>query len=245
MRLLSFATGNLYRFNRQLDVVKLIGGLGTDGIEFTYGRFFEEHPITKSTERILFSKKEVSMHVHFRFLKKPEEIQKDAADFKKIVHDYKRIGAKRLVTHPTQALTKEMLRMGKKNRIQFLTENLMKRHGNDKRKSYERLGFEDALNKHKHFGLCLDVSHAYSWSKKETQNIFEKWRDRIMEVHFSVTHYQSNHLGTLSASQNFLDSVKCLKDLDVPIVIEEDMKTKNPKFILSEINRVKKITGFA
>jgi len=64
-----------------------------------------------------------------------------------------------------------------------------------------------------------------------------------MRGHFSVTQYQVNHLGMQYASKNFLNSMKCLKELDVPIVIEEDMQTINKKLVTKEISKIRKLTG--
>jgi sugar phosphate isomerase/epimerase len=243
MHLLSFATGNLYRYINEVNLVEFIDKLGVDGIEYTYGKNYGERIITKSDENILLTKKDISMHVPFGFMRKLENIERDTTNFKKMLLDYKRIGAKRLVMHPNQIPSNELLLFGKKQGVGYITENLRKRHGNDKHKNHERLDFETVLNEHKDFGLCLDVSHSYSWSKNETKDIIGKWSDRIKQVHFSVTHYNKGHLGIKSASKSFLESTKCLRDLDVPIVIEEDMNTINPVEIKKEINRVKKIVG--
>jgi len=243
MKLLSCATGNFYKFLDKISVVEFINSLGVDGIEYTYGRHYEERPITKLDETILLTKKDVSMHVPFGFLKKQANLERDTSNFKKMLFDYQRIGAKRLVMHPTQIPPQELLLLGKRKGTQYITENLRKRHGNDKHEGHERFGFETVLNEHKDFGLCLDTAHAYSWAKNETNDIIDKWSDRIMQIHFSVTHYQTNHLGTTNASKRFLESMKCLKQLDVPIVIEEDMNTINQKIVLKEINAIKKIVG--
>jgi hypothetical protein len=241
MKLISFATGNLYKFLNEIDTMSLIDSLGIEGIEYTYGKYYAERPITKTDKKILLKRKDISLHTPFKLLKFPENIQKDTLDFEKIIQDYKRVKAKRLVLHPDQILNKQILKLGKENNIQFITENLRKRHGNDKKKTQERFGFEKVLNEHKSFGLCLDVAHSYSWSPKETKDIVEKWEDKIMQVHFSVTHYKKEHLPLTKASKNFLNSIKCLRDLDVPIVIEEEMETMNKKWILKEIEQIKKL----
>ncbi|MFA6420115.1 MAG: hypothetical protein WCW13_04905, partial [archaeon] len=157
MKLLSCATGNFYKFLDQINVVEFINTLGVDGIEYTYGKYYEERPILKIDETILLTKKDVSMHAPFKFLRKPENYEKDVTDFKKMLADYQRVGAKRLVIHPNQIPPNELLLLGKKQGTQYITENLRKRHGNDKHKKHERFDFETILNEHKNFGLCLDV----------------------------------------------------------------------------------------
>jgi len=243
MRLLSFATGNLYRYINDFDLVEFIDKLGVSGIEYTYGKSYGERIIKKSDENILLTKKDVSMHVPFGFMKKAEYLERDTEDFKKMILDYQRIGAKRLVIHPNQILPNELLLLGKKRGVEYITENLSKRSVEDKHQNLRRFSFEKILNEHKEFGLCLDVSHSYSWSKNETKLIVDKWQDRIKQVHFSVTRYNKGHLGVSSASKSFLESMRCLRDLNVPIVIEEDMHSINPVEIKKEINRVKKIAG--
>jgi hypothetical protein len=56
MKILSFATGNLYRFMEKINVVEFIDSLGVNGIEYTYGKTYGERPITKSDSKILLKK---------------------------------------------------------------------------------------------------------------------------------------------------------------------------------------------
>lgn len=242
MKLLSFATGNLYRFLNEVNLVEFVNNLNVDGIEYTYGKHYDERPLSRLDESILLSKKDVSMHVPFKIFRKPETFDKDIIDFKNIILDYKKVNAKRLVIHPNQISNDELLSFGRKQGVQYITENLRKRHGNDKHKQHQQRDFETILNQHKDFGLCLDISHAYSWSQNETKYITETWKDKIMQIHFSITHYTKGHLGTTSASKNFIKSIKCINELNVPIIIEEDMNTINKKTILNEIKSIRKIT---
>ncbi|MCX6803216.1 MAG: hypothetical protein NTY48_01445 [Candidatus Diapherotrites archaeon] len=243
MKLLSFATGNFYRFVNQIRVVEYIDSLGIDGIEYTYGKWYDERPLTKIDKNILSKKLDTSLHIHFKFLRFPDRIEQDTLDFYKILNDYREVNAKRLVIHPHQIPSEKLIKIGQNNNVQFITENMPKRHKNSKRKNPERCGFEKVLNEHNHFGLCLDVSHSYSWPNKETKRIVDTWKDKIMQVHFSITNYQVNHLSTQHASKKFLATIKCLKELDVPIVIEENMQTINKKLVTKEINQIKKVIG--
>jgi endonuclease IV len=160
-----------------------------------------------------------------------------------MIKDYHLIGAKRFILHPEQYPGEEKINYLLKKRVNVLFENERKRHGNEKKKNHSRTAFEDILQTNKKISLCLDVSHAYSWSPKETTRIIDTWKDKIQQVHFSATHYSVSHLPLVGASKAFINSVKKVKDLNVPIIIEEDMRTSNKQWILKEINEVKKITG--
>jgi sugar phosphate isomerase/epimerase len=243
MKCISFATGNLYRFHGKINVLELIDSLGVEGIEYTYGKTFVERPINERDVNILLKQKDVSLHSPFKFFKKPETFSADETDLQKIIFDYARINAKRFVVHPENRVPRDLIQQAEREGVQFVTENMRKRHGNEKKPNHERKEFEYDLNNHRKWGLCLDVSHAYSWGPKEISKIIDSWKDRIMQVHFSVTHYTVTHFGIEKASNKFLDSIKPIKTLDVPIVIEEDMRTLDTMWIKAEIERVKKVIG--
>lgn len=241
MKLLSFATGNLYRFMHELNVVEFIDSLGIKGIEYTYGKTYGERPITNKDTKILL-KKNVSLHSPFKLWKFSDRVEKDSMELELMIKDYYAIRAKRFILHPEQYPGEEKINYLIKKGINVLFENERKRHGNEKKKNHSRTAFEDILQTNKKINLCLDVSHSYSWSPKETSRIIDTWQDKIQQVHFSATHYSVSHLPVRGASKAFLASVKKVKDLNVPIVIEEDMKTRDKDWILKEINEVKKIT---
>jgi hypothetical protein len=237
MKIISFATGNLWRFHRELNLVNFISNLGVDGIEYTYGKSIDERPILDKDLSFFRDFDDVSMHSPFGLVKKSNSKLNLINNFNKISGDYAKICAKRIVIHPDENIPNEIL---KKLKINFITENLAPK----KNFKIPRLGFEKVLNKNENFGLCLDVSHSYFWGVEETERIIKKWKSRIKQVHFSNNFYGKSHLSFEKVSKSFLKSIEPLNELNVPFVIEEDMKTKSIPKIKSEIKRIKKILSF-
>lgn len=235
MRCLCFATGNLYRLLGKQDVMDLISRLDIDGAEYTYGRFINERPIMKKDISFFRSLKYASMHSPFTLsLKKipAEEVQRQ---FSTVVSDAKKIGAKNIVFHPGQVLPGKFF-LGKD--FTFLTENLHEKPLSDKN------AFEEVLIAHQGAMLCLDAMHAYTWSKDECAEIVGKWRKRIAQVHLSNCYCKKRHLSFEKVSRAFIKSIEPLMDLNVPIIIEEDMRYTKLSEIRAEVKRVKGIMGF-
>ncbi|HDP73708.1 MAG TPA: hypothetical protein ENN46_01990 [Candidatus Woesearchaeota archaeon] len=88
-------------------------------------------------------------------------------------------------------------------------------------------------------GLCLDAAHAYFWSPKETSLLVSKFKERITQVHFSATFRNKDHMLFCNASKSFRDSVKPLRKLSVPIVIEGSIKQKSISLLRKEIKSVR------
>lgn len=232
MRKLCFATGNLWRIMGKVDVVDLISELDVDGIEYTYGRFYNERIPTEKDFDILRNYNFNSVHAPFRM--SLDLMNQD--EFEKIISlvaiDYKKMGAKNIVVHPTIVLPNKL------PNLDFITENL---NPMKKPKLRPRLGFEKILNKNKDWNLCLDASHAYDWGVCETERIVKKWKHQIKQVHFSNNRYHKDHLSFEKVSRDFLKSIEPLKELNVPIVIEEDMHYTKVSDIKKEIKRVRDI----
>ncbi|MEI7960999.1 MAG: hypothetical protein WCI04_01565 [archaeon] len=234
MRRICFATGNLYRLIGKCDVMDLISRLDIDGVEYTYGKTLAERPLREKDFDILNNYSQVSFHSPFRFSRFELSKNEFKSQFHKIESDYFRVNAKGLVTHPTQVLDKIP------SKINFLTENLNPK----KSKPRPRLGFEKVLNANPDYGLCLDVNHAYDWSKVETARIVKKWSNRIKQIHLSNNRFGKDHLTFEKINKSFIKSIEPILELDVPIIIEEDMHYTKITEIKAEVKRVKEILGF-
>ncbi len=66
MSSLCFATGNLWRFWNKIDVIDLISQLDIDGVEYTYGKFYNERIPAEKDFEILKHYKYNSVHSPFK-----------------------------------------------------------------------------------------------------------------------------------------------------------------------------------
>ena len=231
MNKLCFATGSLRRLMGKKDVMGIISKLDVDGVEYTYGKFYGERPLSESDFDILKNYKYNSVHSPFKLsFDLVSEIEFNKT-MNLIVKDYKKMKATQMVVHPQNILPNKL------PNLNFVTENMTPK----KNISGRRLSFEKVLNQNKDFGLCLDASHAYFWGIEETERIVKKWKKRIKQVHFSNNRYNKDHLTFEKVGRNFLKSIEPILDLNVPIVIEEDMHYIKVSDIKKEIKRVKEI----
>jgi len=238
MRALCFATGNLYRFFGKFALTDLFSSLVIQGVEWTYGKNFGERPLTEKDVNFLRTLDYVSLHAPFRFGSEYYSNDEISSGLKSLSLDYSKIKAKCIVVHPNRTVPRDFF---KKSNMLIVTENLNPRRNDSGRK---RLGFEKVLNLNPDDGLCLDVSHAYLWSENETGRIVKKWKHRIKQVHFSNTFRGADHLSFKKISARFLKSIEPLRELEVPIIIEEDMNSCSLTSIKSEIKLIKKILSF-
>ena len=100
---------------------------------------------------------------------------------------------------------------------------------------------KEILCKYPQMDLCLDTSHAYSWSKYETGKLIQNFGEKIAQIHFSGSYRRKQHVSLRRISNNFLFSIQPIQHLDVPIVIEEDMKQKSLKYLIDELEFIKRL----
>jgi hypothetical protein len=231
MRSLCFATGNLWRLIGKKDVVGMISQLDIDGVEYTFGKYYDARVPSEKDFDVLKNYKYNSVHFPFKLSLGEGSESEFNKTFELIVSDYKKMNAKQIVVHPQNVLPSKL------PKLNFITENMTpKKDIVDRRFSFEKI-----LEKNADFGLCLDASHAYFWGINETEMIVKKWKKRIKQIHFSNNRYNKDHLTFEKVGKDFLKSIEPLKDLNVPIVIEEDMRYTKVNDIKKEIKRVRGI----
>jgi sugar phosphate isomerase/epimerase len=113
-------------------------------------------------------------------------------------------------------------------------ENMSKSHGFSLRK------LELIMKKYPEMGFCLDVGHAYRYTPQHTKMIVDKFKERIKQVHLHAAFRRKDHLSLRKASKRFLKSIRPIFSIDVPIIIEEDIKQKNARLLRSELAFVQK-----
>jgi sugar phosphate isomerase/epimerase len=235
-RIFAFATGNLWRWAPHNDTDRLIDKikkLAINGLELTFAKKEELYNFKLTAKNLRWLKKldYISIHAPFKLITKAEnekEVIKQLNYLKKVYH---LTGAKNIIIHPRQLPPPRLLN---KYKMRFSVENTPKRNMID----IKKLGL--ILKKYKKIGLCLDVAHAYFYSQYETGEIINKFRKKITQVHFSGTYKNMEHQSLPVVTLTFLKSVKPVRALSVPIIMEEDIdQNKNITWVKNEIKYIK------
>lgn len=237
-RTFSFALGNIWRWdssdNRNA-LINYVRGLDVTGIELTLATKKDLYALKLSKENILWLKKldYVTIHAPFNLIVESEN-EKDVSDQLNILTTiYHQVDAKRVIIHPAPELIQSDILKGYP--IQFTIENLPRKYNLS-------LSFiKTILEKYPQMDLCLDTSHAYSWSKYETHILIQTFKEKISQIHFSGSYRRKQHVSLRKVSQNFCSSIQPLKYLDVPIVIEEDLETKSLQYVREELEYIKSL----
>jgi len=207
--------------------------LGIQGIEITFGpkeRLYS-FKLDKDLKSRLKKFRYITIHAPF-------ELVKDSKDRREIVRQldiidklYAEIKAKRVIIHPDNLPKAEIL---KKYGFKVSTENLKRKRDI----SIPKL--RKIIKRYPKIGFCLDTSHAFSWSQHETGKLATAFKDRITQIHLSARHGGKDHQFLSKADRQFLSSIEPIKKINVPIVIEEEIKKINLNSIKKEIEYIKK-----
>ena len=235
-RIFSFALGflteeiNSSKVKTFLDYLRK---LGIQGIEITFGpkeRLYS-FKLSKDLKSRLKKFRYITIHAPFELVKDSKNDREIVKQLDIIEKLYFEIKAKRVIIHPDNLPKAETL---KKYSFEVSTENLKEKRGI----SIPKL--RKILKKYPKIGFCLDASHAYSWSQHETEKLVAAFKSRITQIHLSARHKEKDHQFLNKADKQFLSSVDPIKKLNVPIVIEEEIKKINFNSIKKEIEYIKK-----
>ncbi len=234
-KIISFALGTIWRWTNSENSDVLISyakEFNISGVEITFASKEDLYSfkLSKDNKFWLKSLDYVAIHAPFQLVRESENKEEIIRQLDIISRLYDDISAKNVIIHPNDLPAPEIL---KKYNFNISTENLPP-------KSYITISdLGKILNKYPKMRLCLDVSHAYLWSKYETAKLIRAFRDKISQIHFSGTHKKKDHQSLRNVTKEFLFSIKFIKELNVPIVIEEDIHVKNLKFVKEEVEYIK------
>jgi hypothetical protein len=234
-RIISFALGNVWRWEKtknRNDFIKYAKNLGIGGVELTFASKEElfAFKLSPSNEKFLKSLDYITIHAPDMDEEYNEE---EIIEQLNIISDiYKRINAKNVIIHPNCLPSRKIL---DKFKFKISTENLRKK------RNITISDLKRIFKEYPKMGLCVDVSHAYSWSKQETENLIKAFGGRITQFHFSGAYRGKDHQSLRIASKDFLSSIELLFKSKTPIIIEEDIKVKNEKFLKQEVEFIKKM----
>ena len=235
-KIYSFATGNVRTWNNVKNrnvLLKYTRKLDINGIELTFSSKEELYAFKLSDQNKSWLKSldYVTIHAPFKLVSKADNKEEIIKQLNIISELYNNINAKNVIIHPNQL---PELRIIKNYDFVVSTENLPKKR---------HITVEDLkviFNKYRGIKLCIDISHAYLWSKYETNKLVEAFHDKISQIHFSGTYRKKDHQSLRKVTKEFLFSIQTIKELDIPIVIEGDIKEKSLKSVRKEIKCIKR-----
>lgn len=238
-RIISFATGNLWRWPPSENIDAIIGYLkefDVEGVELTFATKEELYGLTLSGSNSswLASLDYVSIHAPFRLISASNNVDEVMTQMKVIANLYEEIKARNVIIHPDELPPAITL---KEYDMKFSTENLPAG-------SYASpVNLGRLLDEYPDMGLCVDVSHAYLRSADETGLLVDTFRDTITQIHFSGTHKGEDHQSLRGVTDVFLASIDPVRTVSVPIVIEEDIGIQDFTYVKDEIAFVRKLLG--
>lgn len=208
--------------------------LGFQGVEITFGpkeRLYS-FKLNKDLKYKLRQFQYITIHAPFELVKDSKNEEEVIKQLDIIAELYSNIKAKRIIIHPDNLPKPKTL---ERYNFKVSTENLKKKRNISTSK------LKKIFKEYPKIGLCLDVAHAYSWSKYEVENLVNNFGSRINQIHFSASYRNKHHQSLRKASKEFLSSIEQIKRLKVPIVIEESIKKIDLNQIKREIDFIKNI----
>jgi sugar phosphate isomerase/epimerase len=229
------ATGSIFRWNNSRNkLIDYCKKFEIDGVELTLGPKpdLKRRMLSQRSIRWLKKKSHVSIHAPFGLSLLCKDMDDLIKDLKYIQEIYDRTEAKAVVIHPHDIPHPDIL---EDFDFKILTENMPP--GYDV--TYLDIGMiMKALPKS---GLCLDLSHAYLYSGKETGKLVKRFRKNICQFHLSGTYRKKDHVSLRKVTKNFKASLGSAIKLDVPVIVEEFITRKNFGYVRNEIKEARKI----
>jgi sugar phosphate isomerase/epimerase len=231
----AFALGNSWKWMKtenRAELLKYIKRLDVAGVELTMATKEELYAfrLTKEQVRWLRGLDYVSIHAPFGIVRCADDEKEIIRQLGIIQKLYDTLMAKTVIIHSSNLPSPQLL---KRYHMHFSIENL------PKKRHFDIGMMKRIIAKYPGSGLCLDVAHAYLWSRHETERYIRAFKGKIDQVHFSGTYRKKDHRSLQEVSPLFLKSVELLKTLDVPIVIEEGMEDNGMDYAKKEVEYIK------
>jgi len=237
-RIYSFALGNIWRWAQSENrngLLRYLKNLDLSGVEFTFPTENALYAFRLSKENLSWLKTLPYVTIHAPFNLFFEENQDNILHQMDIISSlYDTIRAENVIIHPTRSNAIELL---KHFSFKVSIENMPpKMH-------FDGIGLKKIFAAHPDFQFCLDVSHAYLWSKHETEKLINIFGERISQIHLSGTYRRKSHQSLLTVTDDFMHSIQCIKTLNVPLVIEEDFENKSIAIVKKELSFIRRLFG--
>ena len=236
IRVYSFASGNLWRWKNSKNrngLLNYIRKLNVSSVELTFPTKEELFlfKLSNSNKNWLRTLKYVTIHAPFRLFEDSENEKEIIDQINHISNIYNALNCKNVIIHPENDLFTSNLLVDCGFEVSI--ENLPKKYNVPIPK------LKEVLKKHSKIKICVDVSHAYSWSKFETGKLIDVFHDRISQIHVSGSYRKKDHQSMRKISKEFQFSIQPIKQLNVPVVIEEDIAIRSLDYVKEEIEFIK------
>lgn len=236
-RLVCVATGAMWRWWRHPNsnnLLEHLRQLAIDGVELTFANKKSLYSFSLSSlhRRWIRQLSYVSIHAPFKLVAEAdgvEDVIRQLGLLKELYHDLR---AKTLIIHPNNLPPTNLL---EPLDMDISTENL------PPNRTVSLAELKKILTARSGMRLCLDVSHAYRVSPHETADLVREFCGRISQVHFSGTYRNRQHGSLQRVSGPFLDSIQPVKQLNCPVVLEEDISMTNMEYLRQEITHLRKL----
>jgi len=237
---IGFATGSIWQWlktNNRNELITHLKQLDIRAIELTIGSEEELYALTLSDENITWMKEldHVSIHAPAFHTSAPEE-----AELQRQLEKMESLAAlsqaSTVVLHINDIPPVHLLES-----ISFPLSIENTSIGNYT--SPETL--EKMFSIYPDFRFCLDISHAALISDEETSLLISRFRDRISHVHLSGTSGKRDHQSLIGASPQFYKSLIPAINLDVPFLIEENIRKQDIKILHRELSAAEKLLSYS
>lgn len=237
-RIIAFALGTIWKWEKSINRAGLLDyvmKLGVDGVELTLSKKEEVYAFNPNKRQLawLHSLRYVSIHAPFKLVKAAKNENEVIRQLDKIQEIYDYVKAKTVIIHPTNIPRLELL---KRYDFHISIENLPK-------KRHIPIDDMEKIIKRYNSSLCLDVTHAYFWSKEESGRYVRRFKGKISEIHLSGNYNRHDHLSLRAVTRTFMKSIESIKLIDAPIIIEEGFDNKSLKFAKEEVALVRQLFG--
>ncbi|MDD5569200.1 MAG: hypothetical protein PHG23_02190 [Candidatus Pacebacteria bacterium] len=230
--LINLSTGSIYKWNGDVGAfLALCKKMKLDGLELMRSdkKSLDNFTLSGSDLEELKAFKYMSIHAPFRIADNSADDAEILSQLSAIESLYKKVNAKAVVFHATSLPRLDLL---KKFDFKFIIENTYRGGG---------IGIDDFEKIVGEYGsdVCLDVSHAYTWSEKESLFYATRFKGKIAEIHLSASNGEHEHPPFSEASPEFLKSIEFLKGTDIPIIMESDYNSKDEETLTKDITSIK------
>ncbi len=228
--LISLSTGSIYKWNYDLDnLIKICkNNFKIDGIELmlTDKKSLKNFTLHNDNLDWIKNLKHVTLHAPRKIVDNPVDDLDIKNQLNMIENIYNRVGAKAVIFHITNLPELKLLNQFN---FKFIIENTTKKGGVNLSKFTE-------IVKEYESDICLDVSHAFTWSNIESQKYALKFKNNIFQIHLSVSRGGHEHLPISNLGIDFDKSIKFLKNINKPIIVEADYNDKDIEFLNNDLN---------
>ncbi len=228
---LGFATGSIWRWmksDNRNELIDYIRPLGIQAVELTIGSEQELYSLQISNENIswLRERRHISIHapdLHNSFGKQDRLIRQ----LKALENLAILINASSVVIHIEDLPPDKILKT-----LSFPISIENTGPGNYTSPQY----IAEFLEHYPEFYLCLDLAHAALVSEREAGILISHFREKISHIHISGVCNNRDHQSLITASDLFYRSILPALNLDVPFLIEEDIKELDTVYLKQELS---------